>query len=80
MACRESGGLLVFRPTQTRKEPQVLCLTRRIGERILIGKDVVIEVRGVEQGRVRIGVIAPRDTTVLREELVAPKPAVAEKP
>jgi sRNA-binding carbon storage regulator CsrA len=34
----------------------------------------------VEQGRVRIGVIAPRDTTVLREELVAPKPAVAEKP
>lgn len=80
MACTESGVLLVFCPTQPRKEPQVLCLTRRIGERILIGKDVVIEVRGVEQGRVRIGVIAPRDTTVLREELVAPKPAVAEKP
>ena len=48
----------------------MLVLTRKVGERILIGDDVVIEVLEVRGDRVRIGARAPGDVKILREELV----------
>jgi carbon storage regulator len=56
----------------------MLVLTRKFGQRILIGKDIVIEVRGVEPGRARIGVTAPRGTEIVREEIAAKKQQVAK--
>lgn len=48
----------------------MLVLTRRADEAIVIGKDVVVRVLGVEKnGQVRIGIDAPRDVRILREEL-----------
>lgn len=47
----------------------MLILTRRVGERILIGEDIVVEVRGIHGTQVRVGVDAPRETRVDREEL-----------
>ena len=47
----------------------MLILTRRIGETIRIGKDVVVAVVGVKGNQVRIGVDAPRDVEVHREEI-----------
>ena len=47
----------------------MLILTRRIGETIIIGDDVNITVLGIKANQVRIGVNAPKDTAVHREEI-----------
>jgi carbon storage regulator len=50
--------------------PEMLIITRRQGERIMIGGDVVITVLEVSGSSVRIGIDAPRSTPVYREELL----------
>ena len=60
----------------------MLVLSRKVGERILIGDDVVVTIVRISQGTVRIGVEAPRQTSVVREEVVlaaneAEKPIVS---
>jgi len=47
----------------------MLRITRRAGERIILGDDVIIEVTEVKGGTVRIGIEAPRSLPVYREEL-----------
>lgn len=47
----------------------VLILTRRIGETLMIGDNVSISVLGVKGNQVRIGVNAPKEVSVHREEI-----------
>lgn len=47
----------------------MLILTRRSGETLMIGDDVSVTVLGVKGNQVRIGVEAPRDILVHREEI-----------
>ncbi len=47
----------------------MLILTRRVGEALMIGDDVNITVLGVKGNQVRIGVNAPKDIAVHREEI-----------
>ncbi|MCG8014406.1 MAG: carbon storage regulator CsrA [Candidatus Thiodiazotropha weberae] len=47
----------------------MLILTRRVGETLMIGHEVTVTVLGVKGNQVRIGVNAPRDVTVHREEI-----------
>lgn len=47
----------------------MLILTRRVGERLMIGDEVVVTVLGVKGSQVRIGVKAPDDVQVHREEI-----------
>lgn len=47
----------------------MLILTRRVGETIRIGDDVVVTVLGVKGNQVRVGVDAPRTVEVHREEI-----------
>ena len=47
----------------------MLILTRRVGETIVIGDDVTVTVWGVKGNQVRLGVNAPRDLPVHREEI-----------
>jgi carbon storage regulator len=47
----------------------MLVLSRRIGESILIGKDVIVTVVADRGDQVRLGITAPRSVLVLREEL-----------
>jgi carbon storage regulator len=47
----------------------MLVLTRRVGEALKIGDDITITVLGVKGNQVRVGVTAPRDVAVHREEI-----------
>jgi carbon storage regulator len=47
----------------------MLILTRRVGETIMIGDDVAVTVLGVKGNQVRVGVNAPKETSVHREEI-----------
>ncbi len=47
----------------------MLILTRRVGETLMIGDEVTVTVLGVKGNQVRIGVNAPRDVAVHREEI-----------
>ena len=47
----------------------MLILTRRVGETLMVGDDVKITVLGIKGNQVRIGVDAPKDIAVHREEI-----------
>ena len=47
----------------------MLILTRRVGETVMIGNDVTVTILGVKGNQVRVGVNAPRDVAVHREEI-----------
>lgn len=48
----------------------MLILTRRVGETVVIGDDIEITILGVKGNQVRVGVKAPRDVAVHREEIL----------
>jgi carbon storage regulator len=47
----------------------MLILTRRVGETLMIGDDVTVTVLGVKGNQVRVGVNAPKEVAVHREEI-----------
>lgn len=47
----------------------MLILTRRVGETVMIGDNVTVTVLGVKGNQVRLGVNAPKDVAVHREEI-----------
>ncbi len=60
----------------------MLILTRRIGEVIRIGNDVSVRILGVQGTQVRIGIEAPKELAVYRDEIfqrIALEQAAAEK-
>ena len=50
----------------------MLTLSRRVGEKIHIGGGIEIEVVRIDQGRVRLGITAPLQTKIVRQELMDP--------
>jgi len=47
----------------------MLILTRRNNERIFIGDNIVLSILTIEGNRVKVGIDAPKDVTILREEI-----------
>ncbi|MEM1347082.1 MAG: carbon storage regulator CsrA [Myxococcota bacterium] len=47
----------------------MLTLTRKVGESIRIGDDIEIVVKEIRRNQVRIGIVAPRDVPIYREEV-----------
>jgi len=53
----------------------MLVLSRKIGERIHIGQDVIVVVTAIGGGQIRLGIEAPRSVVIRREELLQPRAA-----
>ena len=49
----------------------MLVLSRKLGEKILIGDNISITVVDIDRGKIRLGIEAPRDIPIFRQELVA---------
>jgi len=47
----------------------MLILTRRVGETVIIGNDITVTVLGTKSNQVRVGINAPKEVAVHREEL-----------
>ncbi len=50
----------------------MLVLTRRISEKLIIGDDVNVIVLGIKGNQVRLGIEAPKEVNIAREELLRP--------
>lgn len=48
----------------------MLVLSRKLGEKIMIGDNIELTVVHVERGKVRLGITAPREVPVFRSELI----------
>jgi carbon storage regulator len=60
----------------------MLVLSRKLGEKICIGDNICITVVDIDRGKIRLGIEAPRDVPVFRQELLPLKgqPAAAASP
>jgi carbon storage regulator len=56
-------------PDTGKRRKGMLILTRRVGETLMVGDDVTVTVLGVKGNQVRIGVNAPKEVAVHREEI-----------
>lgn len=56
----------------------MLILTRRAGERLLIGDDIVVKIIRIDGGQVRVGIEAPDNVRIVREE-IADRPATGTR-
>lgn len=48
----------------------MLVLTRRLGEALVIGEGIIVEIVAINARQVRLGIKAPQEVTILRDELM----------
>lgn len=58
----------------------MLVLCRKLGEKVLIGDDVVVTVVDIDRNKIRLGITAPRDVPICRSELLPLAPALGGPP
>ena len=59
----------------------MLVLSRKLGEKIYIGDNICLTVVDIDRGKIRLGIEAPRDVPIVRQELLAnDKPPPPDRP
>jgi carbon storage regulator len=56
----------------------MLVLSRKLGEKIFIGENICITVVDIDRGKIRLGIEAPRDVPIFRQELLPLKTSTGE--
>ena len=54
----------------------MLVLSRKLNQEIRISDDIVVRVIGIKGNQVRLGIVAPDDVSILREEILTKVPSV----
>jgi len=62
------------------KDFNMLILSRRASEKLTIGNDVMITVCKVKDGEVKLGIDAPADVVIMRDDAVTQTPKTKNKP
>lgn len=52
----------------------MLVLSRRLGEKVYIGNDIIVTVVDIDRGKIRLGITCPKDIPIYREEVLPRKP------
>lgn len=47
----------------------MLCVSRKVNEKVIIGRDIVVTIVEIGQGKIRLGIEAPKDVPVYRTEI-----------
>jgi carbon storage regulator len=58
----------------------MLVLSRKLGEKIYINENICITVVDIDRGKIRLGIEAPRDVPIFRQELLQGQPPPAAPP
>jgi carbon storage regulator len=58
----------------------MLVLSRKLGEKIVIGENICITVVDIDRGKIRLGIEAPRNVPIFRQELLPAKEVPADAP
>jgi carbon storage regulator len=56
----------------------MLVLSRKLGEKIYINENICITVVDIDRGKIRLGIEAPRDVPIFRQELLTDAPPAAK--
>ena len=70
-------------PGRLQEGSEMLVLSRKLGEKIYIGDNICITVVDIDRGKIRLGIEAPRDVPIYRQELLPlnhPRPDAAATP
>lgn len=57
----------------------MLILSRKIGETLCIGDNITVTVMDISSNQVKIGISAPKSTSIMREELILGEDSLSEK-
>jgi len=57
----------------------MLIFSRRASEKVTIGSDITVTVCRVKDGQVKLGIDAPKDVVVMRDDVLAPTPKTKNK-
>ncbi|GHO77230.1 hypothetical protein KSD_50010 [Ktedonobacter sp. SOSP1-85] len=58
----------------------MLVIRRKKGERVILAGNILIEVLEVDEGRAKLGITAPPEVTIVREELLQRQPLLSKPP
>lgn len=58
----------------------MLVLSRKLNQEIRIGENIVVRVIGIKRNQVRLGIVAPAEVSVLREEILTKVPTPPRQP
>lgn len=65
---------------RSKEGSDMLVLSRKLGEKIYINENICITVVDIDRGKIRLGIEAPRNVPIFRQELVSDAPAVKPEP
>lgn len=58
----------------------MLVLSRKVGEKVYINDNITLTIVGIERGKIRLGIDAPRDVTIHRPEYKGSNAKASDKP